>query len=444
MLDLRYKTILKVAVPLMVSSFIQSVVMLTDAAFLARLNDNSLSFDANGNAGLIFITLITSLTGISDGAQILIARRIGENRPLDVGRIVRTNFLTLAIIGILLFCVLHFIMPDVIPSFVYRKELADAEISFLNIRSYALLVAVFNLTFQSFFYAIGKTWVMLISALIIAFSNIIMDYLFVFGAGFIPKMGLEGAAIASTLAEVCGMIFLFTFFVFSKEAQTYQVFGKFKLQIKYFYDLFRIGSPMMMQAFSGMITWTVFFVWIEQRGGNDLTVSQNLRSIYFLAFIPIWGFAATTKTYISQYLGRKDYDALKTIQNRIILLSILFITLFLHGAFLYPEKLIAIINPEEAHIAKSAEILQFVALSIFAYSLASVKLQTINGSGNTQVTLFIEVISVLIYLGYGYFMLMVIDTDIFWVWSVEYIYFCSMGIMALLYMRFFNWKNKTI
>jgi hypothetical protein len=75
-LDLKYKTILKVAVPLMVSSFIQSVVLITDAAFLSR--HSTLSFDAVGNAGLIYVTVFMALAGMGDGAQILIAKNWSE------------------------------------------------------------------------------------------------------------------------------------------------------------------------------------------------------------------------------------------------------------------------------------------------------------------------------------------------------------------------------
>ena len=78
MLDYRYKTILSVAIPLMASTFIQSIVLLTDSAFLSRYN--TLDFDASGNGGLLYITLFIMLVGINDGAQILMARRVGQKK----------------------------------------------------------------------------------------------------------------------------------------------------------------------------------------------------------------------------------------------------------------------------------------------------------------------------------------------------------------------------
>jgi len=442
MLDLRYKTILGVALPLMVSSFIQSIVLLTNAGFLSRYD--TLAFDASGNAGLIYITVFAALMGMSDGSQILIARRIGQDKSHAVGRIFGTSVFTMFLFGIIMFCLIFFLMPILLPMYSKHNDLAQAQISFLSIRSFAIFFGVITLSIQAFFYAIGKTWVVLISALIVALSNILMDYLFIFGWNFIPEMGLKGAAIASTCAEGLGMLFLLLFLIFSKEVKKYGLFSHFAFQFKSFVELLKVGIPLFLQSFMALATWTIFFTWIEQMGKSDLTIAQNIRAIYFLAFVPIWGFAATTKTYISQYLGRKDFDSLKIIQRRIQFLTVIFLLIFFHGSFLYPETLISWINPEEAYIEKSADILRFVSGSIFIFGLISVKFQTVNGSGNTMVSFGIEFLSVFTYSLAAFILIKVLHADIFWVWSVEYIYFCTLGAASILYLKFFNWKNTQI
>lgn len=442
MLDLKYRTILGVAMPLMVSSFIQSIVYLTDAAFLSR--HSTLAFDASGNGGLLYVTVFVAMSGMSDGVQILIARRIGQERPEAIARIFGTGLLTLFLLGTLLFFVLHFIMPGLLESYSKHGDLARAQNAFLNIRSYSLFFAIITLSIQAFFFAIGKTWVVLIASLIVALSNIAFDSVLIFGWDFIPAMGLEGAALASTIADGLGMAFLLLFLCFSKEARDFHLFRQLGFRWKSMVELLKVGSPLFFQGFFALATWTVFFTWIEQMGKTELTVSQNIRAIYFLAFVPIWGFAATTKTYISQYMGRGDFDALKTIQRRIQLLTVLFLLAFFHGAIFYPETLLSVINPHEAYLEQSAAILRFVAGSILIYGLISVKVQTINGSGNTQATFLIEFFSVFIYLAASYLLIKVFRVEIFWVWSVEYIYFISMGALSIGYLYFFNWKKKKI
>lgn len=442
MLDLKYKTILSVAVPLMVSSFIQSIVLITDAAFLSRYS--TLAFDAVGNAGLIYITVYMALAGMGDGAQILIARRIGQENTNAIGRIFGSSIVSNFMIAFVLFLIIQLVMPDLLNYYSKHKDLAHLQVEFIHIRGFALFFAMITLSIQAFFLAIGKTWVVLIAALITASSNILLDYVLIFGEWGFPSLGLKGAAWANTIADACGMLFLVIFLIFSKERKKLKLFAHFSINLPSLKELFKIGSPIMFQGIIALATWTIFFTWIEQIGKFELTVSQNIRAIYFLAFVPIWGFAGTTKTYISQYLGKGDLDSLKIIQRRIQLMTVISLFIFFHGALFYPKQLIGFINPAEQYIDKSAEIMRFIAGSIMMYGLFSVYFQTINGSGNTMVSFTIEAICVAVYTLTGYLLIKVFQVDIFWIWSVEYVYFGCMGLLSILYLRFFDWKKKIV
>lgn len=442
MLDLKYKTILGVALPLMISSFIQSIVLITDASFISRYS--TLAYDAVGNGGLIYVTMYIALVGMSDGAQIIIARRIGQETKHLIGRIFGTSMLVHCMLAILLFAITQTIIPWLLNTFSKHHDLCLLQNEFIRIRSFALFFAMISLSIQAFFIANGKTWVVLIGAMLTAGSNVIMDYLFIFGKGGFPSMGLKGAALASTCADGIGMVFLLTFLLFSKESKQLKLFAHFSFNLPSFKELFKVGSPLMFQGFIALATWTIFFTWIEQIGTFELTVSQNIRSIYFLAFVPIWGFAGTTKTYISQYIGKKRFSDLKKIQRRIQLLSLIFLLLFFHGALCYPEKLVGFINPAEPYIQKSGEIMRYIFLSIILYGFFSVYFQTINGSGNTFISFSIEVISVVIYIIAAYLLIKVYKLDIFWIWSVEYIYFITTGVLSIIYLRYFNWKKKEV
>jgi Na+-driven multidrug efflux pump len=209
-------------------------------------------------------------------------------------------------------------------------------------------------------------------------------------------------------------------------------------------ELLKIGSPLMLQGFLALATWTLFFTWLERKGQFDLTVSQNIRSIYFLAFVPIWGFAGTTKTYISQYLGANRAEEIPKIQRRIQFLTVGFLLVSFHGAIFYPETLIKLINPKEEYLEKSAEILQFIVGSILIFGFVSVYFQTIHGSGNTLHSMLIELSTVVIYSIASYLLIVIWEADVFWIWTVEYIYFLSLGVLSLGYLRTVNWKNKKV
>lgn len=426
----------------MASSFIQSIVLITDSSFLSRYD--TLDFVSSGNAGLIYVTMFVALVGLNDGAQILMARRIGQNKEDRLAKIFGSTVLINLLIVCLLFCLIQFLIPDIILAYTKNKLLGQKQAAFIEIRSFALFFAMISLAINAFFMAQGRTTVVLISALITAVSNIFLDYSMIFGHFGFKELGLQGAAWASTFSDGIGMIFLIGALTLDKEQRRIKLFKNTGAAKEQFLEVFKIGSPIMLQLLLALSVWTIFFSWIEQMGTYELTVSQNIRSIYFITFVPIWGFSASTKTYISQYLGAERFDDISLIQRRIQLLTVFFLLIFVHGAILYPEALIGVINPHEAYIEESAKILRMIFGSLLLYGVMNVYFQTISGSGNTRFTFYVELMAVVGYLLAAYLLIKVFEVDIFWVWTVEYIYFAILGVASILYLRYANWKTKLI
>ncbi len=352
MLALNYKTILGVALPMMVTGFIQSIVLLTDASLIARYSTEA--FDAVGNAGLLYVTLFMCLAGMADGAQIIIARRIGQQKPELIGQVFGSTVWVLCALALSLFGILYFVMPNLVEAYSEQAEIAQLQGIYIEQRSFSLFFAMITLSIQAFFLAEGKSWVVLVTSVLTASSNAVLAYALIFGEFGLPEMGIRGAALASTIADGLGMVSMLCFLFFSNEQKKYKLLAYFKVDFSSIKELLKVGSPLMLQGFSALATWTLFFTWLEQKGTFDLTVSQNIRSIYFLAFVPIWGFAGTTKTYISQYLGAKKMEQIPQIQRKIQLLTVCFMLLTFHGALLYPETMIRMVNPAEAYVTKSA------------------------------------------------------------------------------------------
>ncbi len=439
MLEISYRKILIVALPLMLSGFIQSIISITDAAFLGHYSD--LAFEASGSAGLWYITLHMVFLGISDGSQIAMATAIGEQNPQRFARYFQSNFSWLFIAAILLSCFVWAILPQLVGEVVTRKPLAEAETRFLEIRSLAFWATVVTLSIQSAYMALGKTTLVMTAAIITALSNVVLDYAWIFGKFGFPEWGLEGAAAANTLAEYIGMTFLLISLLIGKTRRNFPIFKRHNDYKASIFHVIKLGYPLVFQGLVALSIWTIFFNWVEQMGGNNLNVSLNIRHIYFLAFVPIWGFAGATKTYIAQYVGAKEFDKINIIQRRIQVLTIGFLIIVFHGAVFYPEVLIRLINENETNIAQSAEILRMVSGSIVIYALGMVYFQTISGSGNTKVTFLVECLATFSYLLAAFLFIKVWNWPIYWVWLVEYVYFIMMGTSSFFYLKKFNWKK---
>lgn len=440
MLDYSYKGILKVALPIMLSGFIQSVISITDAAFLGHFSRDA--YDAASTGGLWHITLSMILIGWNDGAQIKMAQYIGEKRLDKFKASFISNILILSFSTIILLLFVQFISESFLLETTNNKNLAQGEFRFIEIRSYSFIASIISLSIQAKLLAEGKTKFVLFYSLIVALTNIFLDYCLIFGNFNFPRWGMEGAAIASTLAEVIGMTFYLFVFMKRKSSLIVIRFNDFKTSSLQVYENIKIGFPLLLQGFVALSVWTLFFILIEKMGSEELTISLNIRHIYFIAFVPVWGFAGATKTFIAQYVGARELEIIPLIQKRIQLMCILFLVICFHGAVLYPEYLISLVNSDELLISKTANILRIVSGAILIYGLGSVYFQSISGIGFTRFTFYIEVISTVVYIISAYLFIVVFESKLEVVWLVEYMYFITMGGLSLLFLKKYNWKKR--
>lgn len=433
MLELTYKRILAIAVPLMFGTFVQSVVMLTDTAFVSRLD--TISFNAVNNAGLIYVSLFMLSKGLADGAQILIARKYGEQNLAQIGSLVfHTQILQLILSGFL-FLVFFFLSTWFIQLIVKDVPTGESMILFLKYRSWGIFFAGMHATLTAFYIGIGKTSLVLISTLIMALSNIILDYAMIFGNFGFPEMGMVGAPLASSISEFLAFIFLVIAVYFSKEIKQFGIsfFSYFNFnEIK---ALVKLGVPLMFQGFFALFGWLIFFTLIEREmSPHDLEVSSVIRSVYFIAFIPTFGFGATTRTYVSNLIGQGKPQLIKTIQRKIMLLSFLFIVLFCHLPVFFPHYFIPLINPNPVIFEDSKHVLWVVTGSIILFSFITVWFNSVAALGKSNISFLIEGTSIFIYLVACYLFIVVFKWNVVAIWTVEYIYFGAIGFMSYFYL----------
>ena len=210
-LDISYKSLLSIALPLSLGAFVQFLVVLTDNIFLTEVGQDYLN--GAGIASMLYITAIMFGIGLSSGTQIFIARRIGEGKSQEVGVWFGSGFRIAAVIALLLYLV--FLILDL---FVYQHIIESAGVlrimkEFLSIRSIGLLIYVPVLVLNSVYIGTGKTGVLSISMVITAGLNILLDWLLIFGIGVFPEMKHEGAALATLIAEIAGASFMILYTV---------------------------------------------------------------------------------------------------------------------------------------------------------------------------------------------------------------------------------------
>ena len=190
-----YNRIWLVAYPIILGSIAQNIINFTDTAFLGRVGEIALGAGAIG--GLFYLAVIMLGLGFGTGAQIIIARRLGEGKFKDIGEIVIHTIIFLTFLAILIFILLKYVSVDLLRFSIDSTAIYTDSIAFLDIRAYGIFFAFINMAFRSFYVGIAKTKVITYTTLVLAAVNIFLDYGLIFGNLGMPEMGIRGAALAS-------------------------------------------------------------------------------------------------------------------------------------------------------------------------------------------------------------------------------------------------------
>ena len=440
MLEISYKRILLIALPVMFGTFVQSLIGIIDGAFVSKLGN--ISYNAVGNGSMIYIALFMLLKGLADGTQITIARQLGETKISSIGQTLFNSQVIQLFLTLLFLTALYTLSAPLIKAIVSSKPTASAMNDFINYRGWGLVFSGIQVSLAAFFIGIGKTRIIITSTCILLLSNVFLDYAMVFGKFGFPEMGIKGAALASSIAEAICCIYLFWILIRLEKYRQFNYNLKQSFDKKISWALVKLSTPIMFQGLISLTTWLVFFTLIEHMGPQDLEVAHNIRYMYFLAFVPIFGFSSTARTYVSNLVGRSERHLIVGTQLKIALLALISILAIFHGAFLYPEVLISAVNHNpnisSEVLQNSANALRFVSGSIVLYAVGSIPLNAIGALGKTQIAFYIEITAISLYLIACYYFFKVWHWNIIQVWWVEYIYFGVLTLFSVAYLFLFR------
>ena len=200
MVSYELKNILRISLPILVSMLIAQLVGITDVIFLGRLNTEALA--ASGLGSVYFFALYMLVSGFAFGAQIIMARRNGEKNYKKIGAVFYQGCFFLIGLSAFLIIISEWLTPLVLKKLIQDPKVYTSTIEYLNWRILSLITTSFLLMFRSFFVAITQTFSLQISSAVMVLTNIILNYILIFGCFGFAGLGIKGAAIASVLSEM--------------------------------------------------------------------------------------------------------------------------------------------------------------------------------------------------------------------------------------------------
>lgn len=440
--DIKYNRIWQVAYPIILGSIAQNLINFTDTVFLGRVGEIALGAGAIG--GLFYLAVIMLGLGFGIGAQIIIARRLGEGKLNEIGVIVVHTIIFLTFLAILVFLLLRYGSVFILKHSINSNEIYTGAIEFLKIRSFGIFFAFVNISFRSFYVGIAKTKVITYTTIVLALVNILLDYALIFGELGLPEMGIRGAALASVIAEISAMIFFVVYTLTTIDYRKYDLFCFGSFRLEKLNSIFKISIPMMVQQFVSLSVWFVFFLFVEKIGEMALAVSNIIRSVYVIAMIPIWGFATATNTLVSYLIGMKRQDEVLSLIYKIAVLSFVGVFLIISMGLFFPRMIMEIYTNQQELIELGVPALYIVSVGALFLSVGFVLLNGVSGTGKTNISLTIEIAVLAVYVVYTYLVIIVFKYDVTVAWTSELVYGLLLSLVSWGYLKANRWVKTDI
>ena len=436
------KQIWNVSFPIVLSLLAQNIINVTDTAFLGRVSEVALGGSAMG--GLFYICIFTVAFGFSTGSQIMIARRNGEQRYSEVGPVMIQGVIFLLAAALFMFLFTRVFGEDIMHFIVSSDTIFDATMDYLYWRVFGFFFSFINVMFRAFYIGVTKTKVLTINAIVMALTNVVLDYALIFGNFGFPEMGIAGAAIASVIAEASSIVFFLIYTYVTVDFKKYGLNQFRTFNLKLLTQILNISCFTMLQYFLSMATWFAFFAAVERLGQRDLAIANIVRSIYIVMMIPVSSLATTANSLVSNTIGSGKLPQVMPLIGKISRMSFLIMLVSVGIIVLFKEQVLAIYTNEMQLINESGASVLVIGIAMLVASVSNILFSSISGTGNTRSALMLETITLVIYVGYVFIVAIAWQAPVEICFTTEILYYVLLLVGSYIYLKKAKWQNKKI
>lgn len=371
--------IFKMSLPAMFSMLIQALYNVVDSIFLGSYGGNSDALTAVSLAYPMQLLMVAFAVGTAVGVNSVIARRLGEGRRKDA-EYAATHGVLLAVATWVVFALLGIFASKPFMIFLNSgsEQIVTYGTEYLTISLVFSLGSFVQVMLEKSIQATGNTLLPMVSHVIGAVTNIILDWLLIFGVGFFPEMGVKGAAIATVFGQWVAMFFLIIVLL-KKNTGIKISFKGFKFRFAVIKDIYRVGlSGIVMQAVGSLTVALINFI-IKTSGayGADIsTAAQTVYGVYYkmqsFVFMPVFGLNQGISPIIGYNYGAKIKDRMmKTLRYALVIAAIIMLTGTAAFHF-FPESLLNMFGLEPDYIDIGIVALRRISLCFLPASVGVV------------------------------------------------------------------------
>lgn len=355
-----YKINLRLAYPIMLGQAGHMVAGIADSIMSGQLGSKQLAAVSLANS--VFILFFIIGIGFAIGITPLVGTAFGEKNFKRCGEIYKTGVPANILIGLILTAITYgatFLFDHL----GQDPEVVRLAIPYYNIVLYSILPYMLFLNGKQFLEGLSITFPAMMISLFCNLENIVLNYLLIFGKFGFPRMELEGAALATTIARVSMALSVILYIYFKRDFSEFtHRLNWFKYSREIFVKIYKIGMPIAAQHL--MEVWAFAFgaIMAGWFGASALAAHQIAMTLASLTFMAATGLSSTATIRLSNLLGEKKFDELKIAYRSIYILVIAFMSLGALGFFIFGRELASFYVNDEQVISIAINLLIITGL----------------------------------------------------------------------------------
>ncbi|WP_144281675.1 MATE family efflux transporter [Chryseobacterium echinoideorum] len=440
------KEVLTLALPVMLTQVGQVSVNLFDNIIVGKLlGADALASVSLGNG--VFFSMFVLALGFSFAIPPLVSEAHSQNDHKTINSVFSHGFIINMTVGIILMALLLAGMPLLYHSGQPEKIIPDT-VDFLTIMAISIIPFMAFQTLrevsEGLSYTIGVTKATIIANVI----NIVLNYVFIKGLWVFPEMGVKGSALASLIARIFMVIFLYYVLLKEPKTRTYIKDFSLKLQVfskKMFEKMVRLGFPTALQMFFEVTAFAGAAFICGLISAHDIASHQIALSMASFTFNLCIGFSVASTVMIGRKLGEQNFIELRKIGVNNLKIAFLFMCLcgllFILGRNILPTFFT---KPEEVEVIILASKLMIIA-ALFQLSdgIQVTALGMLRGLQDVKIpSIYTFIAYWLITMPLGYFLCVTMEMGALGMWIA-----LGLGLTIsamMLVKRFLNLSAKRI
>lgn len=377
-----FSALLKMALPLMGTAFVQMAYSLVDLMWLGRLSTGAVA--AVGTCSFLVwiaqsITLIAK-TGISVG----LSQSYGKGDSKSAKEVWVSGFI-LNLIFCLSLTILYISMRNkIIGIYNLDSEVHKMAADYLLIVSAGLIFTFLNPVLSAAFFSKGNSITPFKISIISLFINLILDPFLIFGLSIFPKLGIRGAALATVFAQMISTILYL--YVGYKDREIFVRTNYLSIPHKeYFNSILSLGFPASLQSLIHAMVGMVLNKYIASFGALYIAVYSIGSQIESISWMTADGFSVAFSAFFGQNFGAKNYERLHNGRREAMkIINIIGISTSLL-LFFFAKNLFTLFIPRDPEaIIKGIDYLKIVSISQYFMALEIGTTGMLNGLGLTK------------------------------------------------------------